>query len=172
MLISYQNRPPHIYSDNSFYFLTARTLKGIYFFNTDSKKKILLNVIRKALERYNCDLYAWVILSNHYHLLLKIKLGKELSSLIKNIHANSSRILNIYQACPSRKIWWNYWDKCIETPKSYYTHLNYIHHNPVKHGYTKNMKDYKFSSYRHYLKTQGKEWLEDSFCAYPVITKN
>ena len=37
------------------------------------------------------------------------------------------------------------------------------------HGYTKNMKDYKFSSYQYYLKIRGKEWLDDSFSTYPII---
>ncbi|MFH0952679.1 MAG: transposase [Patescibacteria group bacterium] len=165
----YTNRPPHIYIDNYIYFLTARTIKGVKYFNGDYGKQLLLNVINTAIKMFNCKLSAWVILSNHYHLLMKVKSGKNLPCLVGNIHANSSRLLNQEDKSLGRKIWWNYWDKCVETEKSYFTHLNYIHHNPVKHGYAKRMEDYEFSSYKYYQQKQGKVWLDSCFEIYPII---
>jgi hypothetical protein len=31
------------------------------------------------------------------------------------------------------------------------------------------MEDWPFSSYRYYLRTKGKEWLDDCWQRYPVI---
>ena len=47
--------------------------------------------------------------------------------------------------------------------------FNYIHHNPVKHGYAANMADWDYSSYQYYLSRYGEEWLADSFRRYPII---
>ena len=35
----------------------------------------------------------------------------------------------------SKKVFYNYWDTCITYENSYFTRLNYIWYNPVKHGY-------------------------------------
>ncbi len=34
-------------------------------------------------------------------------------------------------------------------------HLDYIHYNPVKHGYVKNVKDWQYSSFHKFLKLQN-----------------
>lgn len=167
--MQYKNRPPHIYLDDTYYFLTSRTLGRKPFFNTDSKKKILLDVIREAIRRYGCNLIAWVVLSNHYHLLLKIKEGKQLPDLLRNIHANSSRLLNKSENLQGRAIWWNYWDHGIRDEADFWKHFNYINHNPVKHGYVKEMSDYKFSSYNYWLKKKGQDWIDSCFELYPIV---
>lgn len=51
-------------------------------------------------------------------------------------------------------MWWNYWDTCITSERSYYTRLNYIHFNPVKHGIVTQTEDYPFSSHTGYLRAQ------------------
>ena len=58
---------------------------------------------------------------------------------------------------------------CIRTEADYWTRFNYIHHNPVKHGYVEQMEDWPFSSYRYYFENQGEEWLMDAFRQYPII---
>ena len=48
-------------------------------------------------------------------------------------------------------------------------HFNYIHQNPVKHGFVERMSDYKFSSIHDWVKKAGKEWLTDCLRDYPVV---
>lgn len=69
----------------------------------------------------------------------------------------------------SLPIWYQYLETIIRSEADFYRHLNYIHQNPVKHGYTKEMEKYQFSSYKYYLKEKGKEWLADCFAKYPII---
>jgi putative transposase len=47
--------------------------------------------------------------------------------------------------------------------------FNYIHNNPVKHGYVNEMGDWDYSSYQYYLEKYGKEWMADVLAQYPVI---
>lgn len=106
---------------------------------------------------------------NHYHILFSLPKGKSLSDLMRYINGGSAYELNNYDNKPGRKVWWNFWDNCVRGNKDIYTRLNYIHHNPVKHGYVKVNKDYRHSSYSWYYRNLGVEYINDLETKYPVI---
>jgi len=164
-----RNRPPHIYLDETYYFFAARTIFQKPFLNTNRKKNIFLNIFKKLLKKYQYSCQAWIILNNHYHLMLKVSKAENLKMFIKDLHSLTAKEINKLDGQKRRKIWWNYWDKCIRNRKDFWTHVNYIHHNPVKHGYVKEMNKYKFSSYQHYLKKYGEKFLISCFAQFPVI---
>lgn len=99
---------------------------------------------------------------------MKILKGEALPNFMKTLNGKSSFLLNKMDAVKKRKIWFNYWDTCIRDEKDFWTRFNYIHHNPVKHGYANKMEDYKFSSYKNWLDKRGAEFLSDAFEKYPV----
>jgi len=165
------HRPPHIYKDDILYFITARTIKKEKFFNAKEKKKILEKTLKEILERYCCDCFALAILDNHYHIIIKIKNGDDLKLFIKDLHSLSSQRLNKLEDKKGRKIWFQYWDHCIRNEKDFFLHFNYIHHNPVKHGYIKTQEEvlnYEFCSYKDWMNKKGAEWLASSFERYPI----
>jgi len=166
-----QYHPPHIFQDDAIYFVSAKTIEGEYYFNTDRKKDVIMKVLVKALDKFNVSPYAWVILSNHYHLLFKLKNGEDLWKFIKNLNENSSRILNEIESKQGRKIWYQYWDYCIRNEKDFFLHFNYIHHNSVKHKYIEIQEkvfDYRFCSYKDWINKNGAEFIADSFERYPI----
>jgi len=165
----YTNRPPHLYLKETYYFITARTRDSKSYFNSNKKKNTLSRVLQKACKKFEVKIFAWVILDNHYHLLIKLKKGKNLSKFIGKLHRDSARLINILDGSPGRSIWWNYWDHCIRNEKDFWTHFNYIHHNPVKHSYVNEMKDWQFSSFNYYLRKYGEEWIASCFEKYPII---
>jgi len=114
-------------------------------------------------------LIAWVILDNHYHIEFEAKESKILPKIINQLHGKLSCLFNKMDNMRGRKIFQNYWDTCIREEKDLWTRFNYIHHNPVKHGYSRRMEDYTFSSFGYYLGQKGREWLDDCFGRYPVI---
>ena len=163
--------PPHIFQDNTIYFVSVKTIEGKHYFDTDSKKSIAKKVLLKALSKFNISLYAWVILNNHYHLLFHLQKGEDLWKFIKNLNENSSRILNETENKIGRKIWYQYWDYCIRNEKDFFLHFNYIHHNLVKHNYFKTQEEvanYRFCSYGDWVNKRGKEFLFDCFEKYPI----
>jgi len=155
--------PPHIYLDNTIYFIAARTRDKINYFESDQKKLLLKNILFFVVKKYTLDLYAWVILNNHYHLLLSVKGKESIYKFIKSLHGKSAVELNKLEKKSGRKVWVNYWDHGIRDEEDFYLHFNYIHHNPVKHGYVKRMGDYKFSSYGDYRLKNSQEWLDSCF---------
>ncbi len=167
-----KHHPLHIYEDEMIYFITARTIKKEKFFNTDEKKKILYQALKKSLENYCYLPFAWIILSNHYHLLFKAKRGEDLGSFISSLGSLSSKDLNKLDNQKGRSVWFQYWDYCPRNEKDFYQHFNYIHHNPVKHEYMKTQEEVlknQFCSYKQWIEKKGEEWMSDCFATYPII---
>jgi len=164
-----RHKPFHLYLDEKIYFVTASTLNKKRFFDTGVKKKLMRMKLKAGTIKYKVKVYAWVILSNHYHLLFQFKEKQNLGEFIGFINGGSSFDLNSSENKKGRQIWWNYWDNCIRNEETFYRRFNYIHHNPVKHGYVKKCEDYEFSSYNYYLKKLGKEYMDSIFAQYPII---
>ncbi len=164
----FTNRPPHIKLDQSYYFITAKTINGQWFLRPAKYKQILFDKIIEKTRKFNTNLIAYVILANHYHLIIKIDSGKILPKMMAEINGASSRAINSADGVINRKIWWNYFDHVIRNEKDFFSHLNYIHQNPIKHGESKNF-EYEFSSYKSWQKQKGSDYLEDAFRKYPII---
>ena len=67
------------------------------------------------------------------------------------------------------RVWYQYTDRVIRNERDYFMHFNYIHQNPVKHGYVEKLTNYQFSSIHKWIESAGKEWLADCLREYPVI---
>jgi len=163
------HQPSHLYLNDQINFLSAHTYLDRYTLNTRFQKQNIIDKIRKFFRFFEFDLYAWVILINHYHVLFKVKTGRDLPKCIGKIHAGFTYETNKADGLSGRKIWQNYWDRCIRSEKDFWIHFNYIHHNPVKHRHVRNMEDYEFSSYGYWLKKNGSDWMSSVFQQYPVI---
>lgn len=55
----------------------------------------------------------------------------------------------------------------MRSERHYLTTLNYIHNNPVMHGYVDGWGDWAYSSYHWYLKNKGRDWLVELWQEYP-----
>jgi len=168
MELPYHN-PPHIYLDETVYIISASTINKLHFFDSAWKKKLLFEHVNSVLNKFGWHLFAWVILDNHYHLLLRTEKDNQLGKFINLIHGGSSYQLNKIENKQRRKTWFNYWDTCVRNEKTFWTRFNYIHNNPVKHGYVDSPEKYEFSSYNDYLQKYGRDWLTDVWLKYPVI---
>ena len=64
-----------------------------------------------------------------------------------------------------RGIWQRrFWEHMIRDQSDYEHHINYIHYNPVKHGYVKNPSDWPYSSIHRFIR-QGilsEGWASDA----------
>ena len=102
------HRPPHIYLDENIYFITAHTFYKKPLFNTEEKLRSFASLLQKAINRYHIDLYAWVLLENHYHLLLKIPKGNDLVKFIRKLHSDTAIYLNRMDKVSRRRVWYQY----------------------------------------------------------------
>jgi len=90
----------------------------------------------------------------HFHLLIYIPATTNVSKLLQSIQRNYTR--NYKQAhaiTHSLNLWQRgFWDHVIRDGDDLANHFDYIHYNPVKHGYVKKPEDYAHSSYLDYVK--------------------
>jgi putative transposase len=161
------HHPPHIYLDDTWYAITASVYGRHRWLVGDVNKTIVRDKLKELVSTFKASLAAWVILDNHYHLLIKAKTGKDISAMIGQLHGFVSHEINKIEGL-KRRMWDNYWDICIRDEPGYWTRFNYIHHNPVKHGYVNVMQDWSFSSYKWYVKHKGTEWMADVLARFPV----
>jgi putative transposase len=162
------HHPPHYFQDDTWYLITSATNHQLPLIKTEGHKEFLRNQLKAMTTEFELKLSAWVILDNHYHILIKTKVGETLPKAIGRLHGRISFELNKRDNVRGRQLWHNYWDTYIRTEADYWTRFNYIHHNPVKHGYVANMRDWPFSSYHWYLEHKREEWLADAFQRYPI----
>jgi putative transposase len=96
-----------------------------------------------------------------------------LARIMNNIHKFIGLWIrkNIKEAEKAKRIMYNYWDSCITYEASYFTRLNYIWKNPVKHGYVKVLEDWKFGSYISRMEDR-KEELEKIKNSFPCDKVN
>ena len=118
------------------------------------------------------ELRAWVILSNHYHILFKVLEGRNVSNYVGKIHRGFTFEINQWEGKRERHLWQNYWDWCIRDENDYWKHFNYIHNNPIKHGIVSDissLEKYRYSSYWNYFRLNGNKWLMNVMEAYPIL---
>jgi len=162
------HRPPHIYAGNTTYFVTGSIHKGARLLAPPTHKPHLQQELLTLAPDYGLELFAWVILDNHYHLLFHLAESENLHRFFKRFHGRSAFTFNKWDHQPGRQVWYNYWDRCIRDERDYWTHFNYIHYNPIKHGYARQLRDWPFSSIFIYLEREGRNWLDDCWRKYPI----
>jgi putative transposase len=156
--ISNTNTPKHIFLADMHYMVTASTYRKLAHINTSSKKLFTCDTILKMTHKYGWTIEAWCVLSNHYHFVARSPSNPStLSQLMRSINSITSRYFNKLDGKPGRKIWWNYWDTCLDDERSYIARLRYVHCNAVKHGIVRDPEEYPFSSYSWFIDKYSEE---------------
>lgn len=159
--------PPHPIADSSHYIITATCYEHKHRLHTSQRRQQLLDRLFETFTRENIEILAWVILTNHYHLLTTTVNFPWLSREIRLIHGRFARQWNQEDGVTG-KIWYSYSDRAIRSETHYYTVLNYIHYNPVKHNLVSSPYDWQESSVHWYRQEKGRDWLRDCWIEYPL----
>lgn len=172
-----------------FYHIYKRGINGCDLFKETTNYEYFLRLYDKHISPV-ADTFAWVLMGNHFHLLVRIKeelhlTGFQNLSGVKNLssdqlpkppHQYFSNLFNAYT-----KAYNNYIErhgnlferpfhrKHIDSPEYLMQVILYIHLNPVHHGFCDTPEDYPWSSYQTCLserKTRPKreqvmEWFDN-----------
>jgi putative transposase len=115
------------------------------------------------------DVKAWCLLPNHYHVYLRAENLKSVCVLLGQLHGRTSFRWNGEDNARGRRVWHSVADRQIRNEAHGWATLNYIHHNPVRHGYVQNWEDWPWSSARAYLEKLGADDAARMWKQYPVL---
>jgi putative transposase len=146
------HNPPHLFVADTLYMLTASIYKKADLMKSHQRKTEWRQAFCDAAKIYQWQIVAWVVLHNHYHVIVHSPEHVDnLPKFINSYHKFTARKWNSDDGMKSRQVWWNYWDTCIRCEQDYYNRLKYVFWNPVKHGLVEKPEDYGFSNYRDFL---------------------
>ena len=116
-----------------------------------------------------CQLHAWCLLPNHYHLYLETPDMKQALAALGKLHGRASFVWNGEDGQRGRHVWHSVADRQIRNEAHGWATVNYIHHNPVRHGYVSKWQEWPWSSAREYLSRVGDEEALKRWKNYPVL---
>ncbi|NOY69199.1 MAG: hypothetical protein GXP53_06860 [Deltaproteobacteria bacterium] len=145
--------------EGALYHVLARGNAKQDIFTDDRDRLLFIDLISEMAVRFEIDVYAWVLMGNHYHLLLKTNRAN-LSKSMQWFGANYTRKYNIRHERTGHLFQGRFNSFLIEND-SYLMRLScYIHRNPLRAGIVKRLANYRWSSYPVYA--YGKkppEWM-------------
>ncbi len=113
------------------------------------RKAKIASIVRDAI-KYNegktHDLFSWVIMPNHGHILIKPKPGIHIPDIMHSVKSFSAQMAN-RELGRSGQFWQHEsFDRYIRNFKHFHAVIRYIEMNPVKAGLCDNPEDWEFSS--------------------------
>jgi len=140
---------------------------------------LFLNLIKKYLLKV-ADVYAYCLLNNHFHLLVKIKekTNIEDKSMQEKPYLGFSHFLNSYTQAINKaynrkgSLFQKQLKRFRVTDANYFIQLvAYIHLNPIKHGFSDSLK-YPYSSYNAMISNKKTLLKRDEVLHYFDNTEN
>ena len=113
--------------------------------------------------------YAWCVLPNHYHVLVKTKALQRLVHELGQFHGRCSHEWNVEDGQQGRQVWFRCFDRAMRSERHFWATVNYIHNNPVHHGYAEKWQDWPWSSAQDFLNNVGRERALEIWRQYPVL---
>lgn len=146
-------RPLRIEYENAFYHVIARGERRDCIFTCPADKSKFLIKLGETAEKYGLLIHAFVLMSNHYHLLLETPNGN-LSQAMHYLNASYGNWFRRKYDIVGSVFQGRY--KAILVEKEEYLKVlsAYIHLNPVRAGYVDEPSRYEYSSCRFYNQKQ------------------
>jgi REP element-mobilizing transposase RayT len=140
-------------SRSGIYHIVLRGINKQLIFEDDQDYQKFLETIKAHKEASGYKIYAYCLMSNHIHLLMKE--GREsLGIAFRRIGATYVYWYNWKYSRRGHLFQDRYKSEAVEIDRYFLTVLRYIHQNPTKARIAKEIQAYPWSSYREYTKKQ------------------
>jgi putative transposase len=169
----------HIKDENALYFLTCATVEWIDVFTKSKYKEVFTESINFCIKNKGLEVFAWVLMTNHFHMIARAKEDFELSGILRDMKKHTTKevvrlikeepegressLLNEMSAAAkrnSKKQTYQMWRNDNHPIELFKTEtvaqkLQYIHMNPVEEGIVIYPEDYAYSSAIDYSGRKG-----------------
>ncbi|MFT6334534.1 MAG: REP element-mobilizing transposase RayT [Halioglobus sp.] len=169
-----------IVNQNHMHFITPTVVGWLDIFSRKVYRDIIIDSLKYCQKEKGLVVYAYVIMTNHLHLVVSAKDGFVLSDIIRDFkkftakaiirHINTHniesrrewmmRIFKYHAKFNKRNTTYQLWTQYnhpteLISPKWFGQKVNYIHQNPVKAGFVDEAQEWIYSSARNYLGMKG-----------------
>lgn len=144
-------RPPRIEYEDALYHVTSRGNGRQVLFHTDEDRQRFLSQLQDNLESYGVVLHAWVLMSNHFHLVVRTPRAN-LSRFMQRLNSSYSLYYRYKHGKPGHVLGGRYKAPVIEDDAYLLAVTRYVHLNPVK---TKDMEKRSGQERVRYLEGYG-----------------
>jgi putative transposase len=147
------------------HFLTFSCYRRIPLLSKDRSRRWLVDALQDARQKHGFDLWAWVIMPEHVHLLIWPRApGHKIERILADIKrpVGQNAIAWLESRAPSflarltvktrSRTYRHFWqpgpgqDRNVYEPESAHQVVEYIHGNPVRRGLVKRAEDWPWSS--------------------------
>lgn len=153
-------------SETRIYHIVFRGLNKQDIFYDDRDYEKLLFRLEELKKELGFKIYAYCLMTNHVHILLKEKEYGDISTIMKRLLVSYVQYFNKKHERIGRLINDRYLSKEVKDDSYILNLIRYIHQNPVKIGLGIN---YKWSSYNSYF--NNKENLVDTEFFYSMMSR-
>ncbi|HRY32515.1 MAG TPA: hypothetical protein P5531_06060 [Bacteroidales bacterium] len=175
-------------------------------FRSDSDYSWFLSRVKRSLLPY-CDILAYCLIPNHFHFLIRVRCDKEIATnymkicsekhisvpesqgpvliIRQSLRGLFTAFAKYYNAKYNRKgklFEFSYRRITVENESYFRNLLLYIHHNPIHHGLSNDIRDWKYSSFNAFISDKASlisrkfvlDWFEDQneFLNFHQCTEN
>lgn len=135
-----------IRTSQSPYHITGRSNnKDFFYIELEVLWEIFMQTMESAKNLFNCDFHAFVLMSNHYHLLISTPLNN-VDKVMEHIQREVAKKANKKSARINHFFGGPYKWSLIYEEAYYWNAVKYIFRNPVRAGLCNDVLDYQYSS--------------------------
>lgn len=161
--------PPHAFKGQGTYHLTAACLEHAPHIGHSAERMAeFCETLLAAITPVAKELHAWCLLPNHYHLLVSVPDLRSATWALGKMHGRTSFQWNQQENTRGRQVWHAAADRFMRGSGHYWATMNYIHHNPVRHGYVQRWQDWPYSSAHELLAGLGRKEAERIWREHPL----
>jgi putative transposase len=129
-------------------------------FYAEDDYRFYLDLLARFSEAFGCSVHAYVLMTNHVHLLLTPSRQDSAASMMKHLGQRYAQYVNrTYRRCGT--LWEGRFRSCLMQTEDYVLACyRYIELNPVRAGLVRHARAYRWSSYRANAEGQARSPLE------------
>ena len=156
-------RQARIEYKGALYHLTSRGNAQQDIYRSDEDRFEFLDILRRSRNRYNCTIYAYCLMDNHYHLLVETPDGN-LSQFMRQLNGVYTQKFNFTHRSTGHIFEGRYKSILVQRDLYLLELARYIVLNPVRAGMVRSAKNWPWSSYRATAGlTASTEWLDSDW---------
>lgn len=146
-------------SETGIYHIIFRGVNRYNIFEEEKDYKKILEIILDLKENMKFEIYAYCLMTNHVHLIIKEKTPGEISVIMKRMLTRYAGWFNKKYDRSGILIANRFKSEPVETDDYLITVSRYIHQNPVKGGLSPSVDKYNWSSFKEY---SGNSYIVDT----------